>query len=361
MFISLWIELMILQTLIGYSFALANAFIGLYNIRDLNLMKGDFVIVRNHKRFGWTEIFLFYALFGQCMYMLWAHIMAGDPNLLIPSGIWSHVWIGGFIATFLVTIKFTIARFKKDEIYKYGHILGPLGFIGWSFSHWTSLYNFYFVVLPSWEASSTIFLPIIPNSFIWASIIPFFISTGLFLFVLSRKKVKIEEAGRFAFNQIAFILHGITFGYEKSAKELLGTPALFKYVVPQTYEFIERMMKMSGFDMDKLEDMSFPDAMKEFMKMAEKIGMAEKVKIKWESEDTFSVESINCSTARVRSVMSSKELTNAVCPWAIFAASIANKKTGKELKIEPSEFNEIGAKTKLKLIEGKNKSKEERI
>ena len=87
------------------------------------------------------------------------------------------------------------------------------------------------------------------------------------------------------------------------------------------------------------------------MKMAEKIGMAEKIKIRWESENSFSVESVNCSTSRVRSVISNEELTNAVCPWAIFAASIANKITGKELKLNPSEFNEIGAITKLTIIE----------
>ena len=42
----LWIELMVLQTIIGYCFVLANVFIGLFNIRDLNLMKGDFAIVK---------------------------------------------------------------------------------------------------------------------------------------------------------------------------------------------------------------------------------------------------------------------------------------------------------------------------
>jgi hypothetical protein len=111
------------------------------------------------------------------------------------------------------------------------------------------------------------------------------------------------------------------------------------------------MMTMSGFDMKKLEKMSLSDSMEAFMKMASNIGMAEKIKIKWESEDTFSVESVNCSTAAVRSVMSRDELTNAICPWAIFAAAIANKVTGKELRLQPSEFNEIGAVTKLTIVE----------
>ena len=95
----LWIEFMILQTIIGYCFALANEFIGLYNIRDLNLMKGDFTIVKFHKRFGWVEIFIFYAITIQCLYMFYLHVDAADPDLYRPSGVWAHSWIGGFCDT----------------------------------------------------------------------------------------------------------------------------------------------------------------------------------------------------------------------------------------------------------------------
>jgi hypothetical protein len=350
MLIELWIELMIIQTIIGYSFAIANVFIGIYNIRDLNLMKGDLAFVRFHKRFGWVEISIFYALFGQCMYMLYGHVTKADPLLLQFSGVGTHTWIGGMIAVILVSFKFIVARFKKDQIYLYGKYIGPIGFIGWSLAHWTSLYNFYYVVLPNWS-STGISTFLVPISFIWAAIIPFLIGIGLFLLVLYKRGTTIKEKRRFAFNQIAFLLHGVTFGYEKSAKELLGTPTLFKYVVPRTYEFIERMMTMSGLDIKKLEQLSLPDALKKFMEMAEKIGMAEKVKIKWESDKSFTIESVNCSTSQVRSVMTKEELTNAICPWAIFAASIANKITGKELRMEPSEFNQIGAITKLTIID----------
>jgi hypothetical protein len=348
--LELWIELMILQTLIGYCFVLANAFIGLYNIRDLNLMKGDFTIVKNHKRFGWIEVSIFYALTIQCLYMFALHVEDSDPLLYKPSGVWTHSWIGGFIAFALVSTKFIVAKFKKDEIYKYGHFIGPIGLLGWSLSHWSSLYNFYYVVLPNWDSigHETSFIPI---SFLWAAIVPFIGGAVLFLIVLVKRGSTMKEKTRFTFNQIAFVLHGITFGYEKSAKELLGTPTLFKYVVPRTYEFIEKMMNMSGFDMKQFEQLNLSDAMKEFMKMAEKIGMAEKIKIEWESDKAFTIESVNCSTAQVRSVMTKEELTNAICPWAIIIASIANKITGKELQMEPSEFNEIGAKTKLTILD----------
>jgi hypothetical protein len=348
MSLELWIELMVLQSIIGYSFVLANDFIGILNLRDLNLMKGDITLVKFHKRYGWIEISMYYALFAQCMYMLVQHVLASDPLLLRPSGVWSHTWIGGFISFVLVTTKFIVARFKKDEIYKIGMYLGPIGFFGWSLSHWTSLYNFYYVVYPNW-VSLGISVFFVPNTILWAGLISVFGGSCLYLIVIVKRKTETKAKRRFAFNQIAFVLHGITFGYEKSAKELIGTPALFKYVVPQTYVFLEKMMTMSGFDMKKLEKMSLLDALDEFMKMASKIGMAENIKIKWVSEKSFTVESVNCSTSQVRSVMTREELTNAICPWAILAAAIANKITGKELSLEPSEFNEIGAITRLTL------------
>ena len=170
--LELWVEFMILQTIIGYCFAVANAYIGLYNIRDLNLMKGDFSIVKYHKRFGWIELTIFYALVIQCVYMFYLHVSGGDPNLYRPSGVWAHSWFGGFLAFVLVSMKFMIARFKKDGIYKYGQLVGPLGFVGWSIAHWTSLYNFYYVVLPYWDLIG-VKVNFIPGIFLWAAIFPF--------------------------------------------------------------------------------------------------------------------------------------------------------------------------------------------
>ena len=107
--LELWIELMILQTLIGYSFVIANALIGLKNIKDLNNMKGDMIIIKFHRWFGRIEGSLFYALFIQCIYMLFAHMIVNDPNLYRPSSVWAHAWIGGFVASVLVTLKILIA------------------------------------------------------------------------------------------------------------------------------------------------------------------------------------------------------------------------------------------------------------
>jgi hypothetical protein len=107
------------------------------------------------------------------------------------------------------------------------------------------------------------------------------------------------------------------------------------------------MEDVLGFNLEELEKMDVNQALNAFMKKSAEIGMAEKVKIKWLSDREFVVESINCSTAKVRSVMDPEELENAICPWAIMAAAIVNKSIDKDLEIDASEFNEIGALTKL--------------
>ncbi|MBY9016857.1 MAG: hypothetical protein KGD68_14300 [Candidatus Lokiarchaeota archaeon] len=84
----------------------------------------------------------------------------------------------------------------------------------------------------------------------------------------------------------------------------------FDGAVSHYYSFKDQViliMNSFGLDMKKLEKLSLSDALKEFMKMSEKIGMAEKVKIQWESEKSFIIESVNCSTAQVRSVMTKEE------------------------------------------------------
>ena len=58
----LWVELLILQTIIGYCFVIANDCIGIYNIRDLNNMKGDLTFVKAHKWIGRIETLFFYAI-----------------------------------------------------------------------------------------------------------------------------------------------------------------------------------------------------------------------------------------------------------------------------------------------------------
>ena len=339
----LWAELLIFQTLLGYCFVVANECIGLYNIRDLNNMKGDLVIVKWHKRIGWIETFLFYTIALQCVIMVimgWGEYNSYFTPFENTTNL--HAIIGGLTGTILFSFKFLIARFKKDIIYRYGQFIGPIGFLGWSLAHWTSLINFYFTIKPD-----ITIIYIIPRSFIFAAIIPIPIGIAIFLGVLVKRGSK-EGSSRWSSHQIAFILHGITFGYEKAAKELLGTPAMFKYVVPKTYKFLEKMMEdVIGVKLESLKELDLSTALKRFSDHAKKIGMAEKIKIDWKSDSEVVIESINCSTAKVRSIMDPKELEYAICPWAIMAAAIVNQSTGKELTIEPSIFNEIGASTKI--------------
>jgi len=338
-------ELMILQSIIGYCFVVANTLIGISNIRDLNNMKGDIKLIKFHKWYGRVELFIFYAVTIQCFYLFDSYI--NNPNLYRPSELWAHAWIGGITAFCLVTLKLVVAKFKKDEIYKYGQIFGPLGVIGWSISYWTSIYMYYNVKINYYPIT----LNLIPESFLWAAIVPILGGICLFLIALFKKSTFGKTEKMRNLHGVAMILHGITFGYESSAKELVGTPVLYKYVFPKTYEFLERYAEKIGLDMKELKNYNLNEAMEIAIRKFENIGMAEKLKVKWVSETEFTVESINCSTAVVRSYMKPEELTNSICPWGILAATIANVVTGKNIELNPSEFNEIGAVTKLKIVE----------
>lgn len=335
---------------IGFGFALANCFIGLSHIKNLSEL--TLLEVKAHKRFGWTGAFLFYLLSGLCIYF--AVIPRLNPSafneFFIPTIFW-HTFLGGLIAFTLFSIKFIIARYKKDFIYKYGKIIGPIGFTGWALAYFTSNIDFYFYVNPTLGLPNPYLMP----NYLVSLIISLLLGSCLLTTV---KMLKFKTYGEITKRQnlhgVAMILHGITFGYEGSAKELVGTPVLYKYVFPKTYEFLERYSNRIGLNLNELKKYNLNEALEIAMNKFTEIGMAEKLKIDWISENEFNVESINCSTAVVRSYMKSEELINSICPWGILTATIVYALTGKEIEINPSEFNKIGAKSRLKIIEDKS-------
>ena len=334
---------------IGFAFALHNALIGLSRIRNLNEM--SIVEIKAHKLCGRIGAGIFYLLAALCIYF--ATIPRLNPegleDFLIPTIFW-HTFLGGVVAFGLFTAKIIIAKWYKDEMYKYGKFLGPLlGLGGWALAYFTSNIDFYFFVNPV-VGLPTPFL--IPNYLI--SILGYILMgvAGFAIVKLYNYKTFGEASGE-SLHGVAMLLHGIAFGYEGSAKELVGTPVLYKYVFPKTYEFIERYAEKIGLDMEKLRDLNLNEAMRIAMKKFVEFGMAEEIKLDWIAEDEVRVESINCSTAVVRSFMKPEELENSICPWGLLAAAIINQLTGKDIKLEPSKFNEIGASTNLKIVEKK--------
>lgn len=342
-------HLMLYMSTIGFGMAIANALIGLSYLKDLNEL--TIVEIKAHKLNGRIAAIIFYTLTAMCIYFAVIPRLnpEGFSDFFITTVFW-HTGLGGIIAFTLFTIKIYIAKFKKDFIYKNGKIIGPIGITGWAMAYFTSNIDFYFYVNP------VVGLPVpslIPTYLI-SLIVSLFLGALLFAAI---KAIKFKKYGSptkgESLHGVAMILHGITFGYEGSAKELIGTPVLYKYVFPKTYQFLERFAGKIGLDLNELRKHNLNDAMKIAMKKFAEIGMAEQIKINWISDNEFTIESINCSTAVVRSYMDSNELTNSICPWAILAATIANSITGDDLEINPSDFNKIGSKTKLKLVKKK--------
>lgn len=338
-------EYNIVLAVVGYSFSLANLFIGVSRIKDLNSLKQQLGLVKMHKYFGRVEVILFMTISAICV--LYPVMMLSQMN---PGALWDfstaptvswHNVIGGFLAFGIFLVKIIPAYHFKDAIYKHGHILGPIGFIAWSLGYWTSMINFFYFVVPSNPG----FVPVIWPNIGWA--VGTSVIVGLILYMYAKQynlrlvKAPISPST----HGVALILHGISFGYESAAKELVGSPVLYKYVYPYTYKSLDKLNIFLGVDMEELDSMTLNDAIEYYMGKCAEIGMAEKIQVRFKDANTFSVESINCSTAVVRSRIPAEEIKGSICPWALLAASLVNKITGKEVEIEASEFNEIGAKT----------------
>ena len=340
---------MLYLTTVGFGLAIANAFIGISHLKDLKEL--TLLEIKAHKRFGWVAVSIFYLLSGLCIYFAVIPRLnpSGFSEFFITTIFW-HTSLGGIGAFSLLTFKFIIARFKKDFIYKHGRIIGPIGFTGWALGYFTSNIDFYFFVNPSVGLPTPYLMP----NYMISLLFSIFIGISLFVSVKAFKFKMYGKIGKQRdLHGVAMLLHGITFGYEGSARELVGTPVLYKYVFPKTYQFLERYAKQIGLDLDDLKRYNLNEAMEIAMHKFAEIGMAEKINIEWVSDKELIVESINCSTAVVRSYMEPEELTNSICPWGIVAATIVNALTGKDIELSPSEFNTIGARSRLKIVEKK--------
>ena len=341
------VHFMMYVSTVGFGMALANAFIGISHFKSLKEL--TLVEIKAHKLNGRIAVLIFYVLAIMCViFGLMPLLTPGRINEIFIPTVFVHKLAGGLIAFIFMTIKFIIARYKKDFIYDYGRIIGPIGLTGWALAYFSSNIDFYFYANPVMGLPTPILIPNYLISLLFSILI------GIILFA-SIKAFNYKSSGG-AQNQknlhgVAMILHGITFGYEGSAKELIGTPVLYKYVFPKTYAFLVRYAESIGLNMEDLKKLNLNEAMHVAMERFSEIGMAEKIKIEWHSDSEFTVESVNCSTSVVRSLMAPEELENSICPWGILAATIAYTITGKEIEIGFSEFNKIGAKSKLKILD----------
>lgn len=339
-------HMMLYLSTIGFSFAFHNALLGFSRIK--NLKEWSLIEIKAHKLCGRIAGIIFYILAALCIYF--ATIPRLNPDRigeLFDGTVMWHTFVGGVVAFILFTIKIYFARWKKDTIYSKGKIIGPIGVAGWGLAYFTSNIDFYFFVNPTMGLPTPEIMP----TFIVSIIYSLLLGTAMYAAVKVYNYKRFGLVSKESLHGVAMILHGIAFGYEGSAKELVGAPVLYKYVFPKTYEFLNRYAERIGLDMEELQKHNLNEAMEIAMKKFAEIGMAEKLKINWVSENEFTIESVNCSTAVVRSYMKPEELSNSICPWGLLSATIIHKLTGKDIQLEPSEFNEIGAKTKLRIVD----------
>ncbi|MBD3187742.1 hypothetical protein GF325_12980 [Candidatus Bathyarchaeota archaeon] len=358
------VEYMVLLCILGYGFAFANLLIGISSAPDLNKLKAQLGLSKAHKLFGRVESTMFLSITIQCI--MWPLILlvtegptlpppVDQPVILAYPTVFWHVTIGGVVPLGLLFIKIVPAHGKKDMIYKFGFILGTIGFIAWSLAYFTSLVDYFHLVINP-DSVVRVFHPkLVKEPFLWpnlGSAISTSLLAGCVLFLGARRYSK-NRANAMApeTHGVALILHAISFGYENAARELVGAPVLHKYVYPFTYKTLEKLSVFLDLDIDQLKEMPIKEALQYYVDKCVNIGMAERIKLKWESGDSLTIESINCSTAAVRSKIPKEDIAGSICPWALLAASLLHYLTGRDVKITPSEFHEIGAKTKVELLQ----------
>jgi hypothetical protein len=157
-----------------------------------------------------------------------------------------------------------------------------------------------------------------------------------------------KEIRPISYSEVAALLHGILFAYEKVVAELYKGKhkILFPYIM-------EDMVKVLGsqdlavVDSEKTlkENM---EGLKNFLSNEEFLkGVAFK-KI-YDDTYTFDIEECSFAVAGVHDIL---KLHGGICPFALAVAAILSEKMkeGQYIDVTDSEYSEKGSKTNLKII-----------
>jgi len=152
------VHFMMYVSTIGFGMALANAFIGISHFKSLKEL--TLVEIKAHKLNGRIAVAIFYVLAIMCVIFGLMPLLNPERinEIFLPTVFW-HKLAGGLIAFIFMTIKFLIARYKKDFIYDNGRIIGPIGLTGWGLAYFSSNIDFYFYVNPVMGLPTPVLIP----------------------------------------------------------------------------------------------------------------------------------------------------------------------------------------------------------
>lgn len=143
---------------------------------------------------------------------------------------------------------------------------------------------------------------------------------------------------------IATLLHGILFAYQKAVKGILGTgSAIFVHPV---LGIIKRVNKRTGVNLIKGRDID--EVFENLSKVMPTTGLIREFRFERLSSERYVLHVDGCVWApHIHSELKPRDVT---CPYALIAMSIFEEVLKSKVKIADSEYYENGTKTRIESL-----------
>jgi hypothetical protein len=157
-----------------------------------------------------------------------------------------------------------------------------------------------------------------------------------------------KEIRPISYSEVAALLHGILFAYEKVVAELYKGKhtILFPYIMEDMVKLLSSQ-DLAVVDSEKslVENM---EGLKDYLSNED---FLKGVSFKKIDEDTYAFEIEECSFA-MAGVHDILKLHGGICPFALAVAAILSEETkdGKYIDLADSEYSDKGSKTNLKIV-----------
>jgi hypothetical protein len=143
----------------------------------------------------------------------------------------------------------------------------------------------------------------------------------------------------------ALLFHLTIYAYQESYKNMIGSGsrAILKYVIP----YLTEMLKQLGMP-ELSQSKTMDENMSIYISLIRDSGYILDAGLKLNGDNSYIFEVKDCKFASGGHDIFK---VGHICPFAILAAAVIFYKTGAQISIEDSEFNEIGSKTLINVHE----------
>jgi hypothetical protein len=154
-----------------------------------------------------------------------------------------------------------------------------------------------------------------------------------------------QESQKKVFHSTALMFHMTIYAYQKSIGNIVGngSGAILSFVIPYLMEMLS-YMELPELSKSK----SIDENISAYLSMINENGYIMDANLIRESDNAYTFEILNCKLAKCNHTIFK---SGYICPFAILAAAVVFYKTGANISIKESIFNETGSKTLFTLHE----------